>query len=435
GAPKHHEIVKQMIDRLQREKQNLEVITLDAVDAFTAESSIRRMLNGTGNAGPTVTLDSDYDKQQLYIRATPSQMEEIRDLLTKMGEKFVDSTVLSPKDRGKTRTIQFEGDLDGAIKQIQGVWPRIRKNEIRVVTPSKGIDLKTPAKTLPRKSPEPEEMPAEEPIEEDEPESLDDALEAAVNEDAVNEAAANEDTANEAPPVTEPEPLLKDDDEPKEQPSDNNPFEEPETTKPPETPPSTESPSLKEEPAEKTDPEQEPQPAPDAAAPQAEAPPADSNAASEAPPILIVPGENEITITSDDIDALDQLENLLRNLSRPERTRGGRDFTIFMLKNTGAKQVADNLEDLFGVGQNRRGRSRFNPSGPTIVADERINAILVHGSRTDRDAIEELLKVMDSPELLEFNSDRKTERIVLKNARATRIEDILRDLYKAQLTS
>lgn len=410
GTPKHHQMVKDAIESLQREKQNLEVITLDTVDAFTAESTIRRMLNGSGHKGPSVTIDSDYDKQQLYVQATPSQMTEIRDLLAKMGERMPESSIVSPKDRGNTRTIRFEGDLASALKQIEGVWPRIRKNKIKVLTPSHGIDLKTPSGTgNPIKNDSGEEKKSEALFEEEETESLDDALEAAVNET-----------------LTE------------EQENSQNPFTEPEASAPPTTEsPAAESQPATEIPADLSREQQDPQEvAPDDGKDEAPKTTSEATEESESAPILIVPGENEITISSDDLDALDQLENLLKNMSRPERNQGaGRDFTIYMLKNTGAKQVADNLEDLFGVGQNRRGRSRFNPSGPTIVADERINAILVHGSRTDRESIEDLLKVMDSPELLDFQSDRKTERFVLKNARANNIEDILRDLYRSQLAN
>lgn len=417
GTPKHHQLVKEAIERLQREQQSLEVLTLDSVDVFSAESAIRRMLNGQGSKGPAVTLDSDYDKQQLYIRATPSQMVEIRDLLRKMGERIAEADPVSPKDRGRIRKIQFDGDLESALEQIRGVWPKIRKNEIRVITPSQGVDLKTPSED----GSQGDKKPA------DEEETLDDALEAAVNEAAEQEKSDLEAEKN---PFAEPEAEVKES-ETKPEPMllDEKPSEGATTS-----PPASEDPEPSVVPGEAMPPVQESASPAEARSTGEEMPKMESGAEGNAP-ILVMPGEKEITISSDDLEALDQLESLLRNLSRPETNRGGRDFAIYMLKNTAAEEVADNLEDLFGVGQSRNNRGRSNLGGPTIVADERINAILVHGSRTDREAIEGLLKVMDSPEQLEFRSNRKTERFVLKNARANQIEDILRDLYRTQIAN
>ncbi len=45
-----------------------------------------------------------------------------------------------------------------------------------------------------------------------------------------------------------------------------------------------------------------------------------------APPVILVPGESQITIASEDLDALDQLESLLRQTVETRRNRN-RDFS------------------------------------------------------------------------------------------------------------
>jgi type II secretory pathway component GspD/PulD (secretin) len=70
-----------------------------------------------------------------------------------------------------------------------------------------------------------------------------------------------------------------------------------------------------------------------------------------------------------------------------------------------------------------------------VVPDERLNAIVVHASRNDRETIEELLRILDSADIPESLASNKPKMIPIKNTDAERIEDILRDLYRGQLTS
>ena len=89
---------------------------------------------------------------------------------------------------------------------------------------------------------------------------------------------------------------------------------------------------------------------------------------NEDAPVVIVPGADRITIASSDHEALNQLEELLRVMSRVESddTGPGSDFAVFLLRNTGASDMRQLLGELFdqlrknsGVSSSRSGGGGF----------------------------------------------------------------------------
>src|SRR5262249_26216842 len=145
---------------------------------------------------------------------------------------------------------------------------------------------------------------------------------------------------------------------------------------------------------------------------------------------IVAPGDGSITISSDDPEALDQLESLLRSMSRGSSNAVARDYTIFPLQNASAAKVALVLQQLFRTGQ-LGGRTDGRVA---IVADDRLNAIVVRGGKSEREAIEQLLHVLDSADVPDSLATNRPKLIPIKNTEAWRIEQILRDIYKAQLT-
>jgi type II secretory pathway component GspD/PulD (secretin) len=130
-------------------------------------------------------------------------------------------------------------------------------------------------------------------------------------------------------------------------------------------------------------------------------------------PVIISPGSGSITIASDDTEALNQLESLLRAMSRGTGGPRGRDYVVYSLRNASASSASGRV---------------------TVAADQRLNAIVVHGSRVDRETIEELLRVLDSPDVPDSLASNRPRLIPVKNTEAARIEEIVRDVYKSQLT-
>ena len=79
------------------------------------------------------------------------------------------------------------------------------------------------------------------------------------------------------------------------------------------------------------------------------------------------------------------------------------NFSLFLLKNADSRKVAEVLNDLFrgsrsesryGYGSSSRGTADV-----TVVADARMNALLVYGTTRDREVVEKMLDVLDAAEL------------------------------------
>jgi type II secretory pathway component GspD/PulD (secretin) len=136
---------------------------------------------------------------------------------------------------------------------------------------------------------------------------------------------------------------------------------------------------------------------------------------------------------SQDPEALSQIESLLRTLSRQYslETSGG-NFTVYTLKNAGASEVAQTLEKLF---ENMPFTTRGSFSRVAIVADERLNALIVHGRPNDRGLIAELLQVLDSSNVSELFISGPPVIVPLQHTDAARVMEILQGVYASQLKS
>ena len=154
---------------------------------------------------------------------------------------------------------------------------------------------------------------------------------------------------------------------------------------------------------------------------------------SKTSPVVIMPRDGNITIFSDDTEALDQLDKLLRTVSGPKQA-GGRGFAVYALRYAGATSVAETLRQSLRPASGS-GTARMGSSAPTVVADERLNAVVVYGNRTDRAAIESLLEALDSSEIPDSKVSNLPKRVPVKNGSAAQIEQVLRLVYKTQLST
>ncbi|MEE8451324.1 MAG: secretin N-terminal domain-containing protein [Thermoguttaceae bacterium] len=159
------------------------------------------------------------------------------------------------------------------------------------------------------------------------------------------------------------------------------------------------------------------------------------------PPIVVMLGEASITAASEDPAALDQFEALLHSLAG--RTGiVGRYFSIFKIEHTGAAEIAATLTALFRTSSTEsNGSSRYQPYGGSyraadtnrvvIVPDERLNTILVQGSRSNRAKVEDLLEVLDVPGGLA----NKPQFIRIENTDASRVAAVVREMFASRLAS
>jgi len=377
AGPEQHDLIRQTIEKMRTAERSLEIFQLDFVEPATAKLAISTMFRGEGASTPDV--DSDEETGQLFVRAGKEQLARVRQLLIKMGETGLGSVQLGTGSR--LRVIPFEGDARALVEEIQKVWPHLRKNPIRVTTP-------TPTTERPSETPSKKNGP----------------------------------TTPKSPKAPTPDPTGA--------PGDKG---EPGTgATPREAPPKTDRPDHAPSADQQTSPANDGSQEPD----------------ESLPPVVVMFGEGSVTIASEDPEALDQFESLLRTLS----SRVGyadRYYSIFKVKHVSATEIAGTLTELFRSSiapTDRAGRWQQGPGFRTtaagrdrttsrivIVPNERLNTILVQGSRMDRAKIERLLKVLDTAEVPATLAAKKPRLIPIKNARASRIEQLLRQVFQARL--
>lgn len=148
-----HATIRATIDQLQRDARRVEVFQLRSVDPQLAVLSINKLFNGSTDPKlpppPTAPqVDADPTTRQLMVRATSSQIEQIRELLSKLGESDSASGEEGTASSSKVRMIPLKGrSAQAALEQLELVWPTVRQNRIRVVTPSAVIPSVRPSST------------------------------------------------------------------------------------------------------------------------------------------------------------------------------------------------------------------------------------------------------------------------------------------------
>ncbi|QDU81212.1 Putative type II secretion system protein D precursor [Polystyrenella longa] len=467
--------VKETIAQLDMdpdEGKKLEVFNLQLNDAYTAEAAVERFFgNSIWDDNPSAPLiDSDVANQQLLVRGSDQQIKNIREFLVKMGENHLAESTSS--NNKKIRVIPFEGNTQEAIEELQRIWPQLRSNRIKLVVPSavaptmrkfRKIHEDTPENTDPENN---ANFSVQDDVEAEKAELVEEAIVEPAETESVEEviteqAAEPQPTAEELREQQEMQKLIdkaraklkaiEEAEKAEAEEKANTPsasqdvpsqFNEP-AAAPQEAAPVKPSAAVEDnqlEPAQPapTQPEQPmpTQPGPDISVQE--------NADNEsAPPVIIAPGSDSITISSDDPEALNQIERLLRAMSRNESQPSlGKDFVIFQLKYASAESVEDTLDDLFNGNNRRRGggarnrQTSFSPfSSITIQADERLNALIVYGNKKERDMVEELLQVLDTEESNKVLEQNQPRIVTVQNAPAVRIEAVLRDIYSSELRS
>ncbi|HUP79599.1 MAG TPA: secretin N-terminal domain-containing protein [Pirellula sp.] len=161
-------------------------------------------------------------------------------------------------------------------------------------------------------------------------------------------------------------------------------------------------------------------------------------AQKELSPIIVVTGDDQWTLASDDTEALDLFTRLVDTLMNPKVTpfATAGNFSVYILRHADAKHLRELLLDLFGSGESSR-RSPVSDAiqRVKIVAESRINALIIGGNRADRKIVEELLAVFDSEDLLDTLQQISPSVVQLQAASAKNVASILQDVYKSQLSS
>ena len=182
---------------------------------------------------------------------------------------------------------------------------------------------------------------------------------------------------------------------------------------------------------------------------------------TNAPIAITIQGGNLLIVSEDEV-ALDRLEDVIATLASamPPKTQ----WTVFYLRSADATQTASILERLFptssvststgasdggfmselsgglsSMGRGIMGMSGLDSvlSGPQtlrIIPDVRSNSLFVSGPPHQIDEVEDVLRILDASELPEQLRDRAPRYIAVKHAQVDEVAEIIRDVFKEELT-
>ncbi|MGC3967649.1 MAG: secretin N-terminal domain-containing protein [Pirellulales bacterium] len=148
ARPAQHSTIRATIDQMQREARQVEVIRLQFVDPAAAVTAISKLFgteSGATAAGAP-KVEADTLTRQLLVRGSTGQIEQIKALLSKMGENVSDDPTATQTDSTNVRMLPLSPrTVRQALEQLESIWPTMRSNRIRVVQPSANIPSSYPA--------------------------------------------------------------------------------------------------------------------------------------------------------------------------------------------------------------------------------------------------------------------------------------------------
>ncbi len=436
---REHAIIKATIAQFQQESFKFEVIGLSRVDPQVAVIAIGRLF-GDGKDGATNAprVDAELSTRSLLVRGTSEQIAQIRDLLNQMGEGGTRQTRGQPEN---VRLLRMSNrSFRQALAQVEQLWPAMRKNRIRVVTPSGGLPLREELPTMtPRQT---ERQPAADERLGGDPNERNTPDERSAPDERGPEAASLEPSANDANIPTQ----RADAQDAQAGRSRQSPFHL-----------AVQS-DVGASAEDAADPAKDGEAQVDSRGETQEPDNLGDDPANEAPDIFVAPGPGGTTVlTSEDPSALDELVSLLTSLGGSSSTTG-RDFTVFYLKSATAATVAETLSSLLrnGAGQDEGGQgpdSSADAGGPfmgniidatqssasimpgsiQIIPDFRLNALIVYGNSAEQELVEQLLTVLDQQGSADNEVAPRPRLIPVMNTSATEVAGVVREVYQDRL--
>lgn len=444
GPPKVQATVKATVDQLQGDGMEVLVVKLRRTDPQTAVLVINKLFGGDekgAEKGPKV--EADTTNLQLLIRGTKQQVAEVRKLLGQMGE-VVDGPMvggvatMSDAPRSNVRMLNVpQRSLREALDQLEFVWPTMRANKIRVITPA-ASNLKTDDRTPAAPATGESDKPAAPSAADAKPQP---APPAPASRTSITPGTLETRFSRiRFHYVSQPgEPAA---------PSQPAPL--------PAAQPQAAPPSVAVQPAPSDIPAEGAAPAEKKSVPGAE--------------IVVRLTPQGVIIASEDLDALDEFEETLRTLLQEMPI--GKEYSVFYLKHAKAEVAATLLKELvtgassssdsgggslmgdiassmlgdvggglfgglLGMGGGSSGGSGLSSSGSLMITpDIRLNALIVQAAPRDLDSVEQLLKVIDQPSGPESVQTTPPPRFIpVVNTPADQIAQVVRDVYSNRMTA
>ena len=381
AKPSQHATIRGILGQMQKDAVSFDVIQLRRYDPQSVVLMLNKLLgkDNEENANKGPTFDGDPTTMQLVVRGTAAEIEQIQEMVNKIDPPL---STDGADFRSNVRLIPLTGrQLTDVLDMAELMWPSSkRKNKIRVVTPSESkpsLDQRGIHSAPQRKLPE-IDPPGQNPIEAAPPKKPE------VEPQPKGDKAAGRHNRRIRVRFVGFQDVPKQDGE-------SQPAAKPSN-----------------EPAEKEN--------------------KDSDEA-KAPDIVITIRSNGIVISSDDLDALDDFEDLLRSLMSSNTFPD--EPTVFYLKHAKADEAAGLLNSILGLSSGGGGgglggllggaaqnlvggmggdllggllggagdsgaSSSLQTSGTVSITPEvRLNALVVQANAADTDLIEQLLEIID----------------------------------------
>ncbi len=145
ARPSQQATIRATLEQFQRDARRVEVYQLQFVDPQVAVAAIGKLFSTGPDSGALApTVDANPASRQLFIRASESQLTQIKSLLQKMGETGMADPGYT--DQRNVRVLPLTGRMArSALERIQEIWPTMHPNKIQVVTPLAPISSVRPA--------------------------------------------------------------------------------------------------------------------------------------------------------------------------------------------------------------------------------------------------------------------------------------------------
>ncbi len=439
ARPSEHRIIIETLRQLEGDAPHVEVIQLRRMDPQLVMLAINKLF-GTDEEGATgPKVDGDPISMKLWVRGTTSEIAQIQELCDKLEGPDLSS---GQGLRRSVRMLPFSGSsAQAALGSAELIWNSMRPNAIRIITPS-AVSSSIRERSASHPEAQPEEAPQEysprvpsqnvpsqnvPPAEPSVPKPPAEPSAPKPPKPPAAEPDSNRDARHDVSPVTfvswiqDGQPVAGDDG----------------------LPPSKQETRQKETPSASGDkPETE------------NKKPAD---------IVISFTTDGVIIASEDLEALDEFEALVRSLMDSSSIAGPQPTVIWLryakadvaaalltqiltggtAGSGGGSLLGDMAAGVLGdvggglLGGLMGGGGSLLPSGaPSIIADMRLNALIVQASALELQLIEQLLPIIDregSPEAVETAG--KPRLIPVYYMTADDMATIIRQVYADRLVS
>jgi type II secretory pathway component GspD/PulD (secretin) len=470
GSKVDHLILSELLEKIDGTSREFHVIPLRKLDAEYVAGSIKLMMgegeekkddsrrsyyynpysSRSSSSSPKksndkFTIDADVEYNRLLLRCTTFELEQVQDLLIKLGE------LPRPGGNPSRRRVFETGDLEDSmllIERLQKVWPSRGANELKIIPPVIEPEKKT---IVPQGPDSPDVL-----------EPLKSAKEAdgkkTVSDKPVKTAAWSPDSSAN-PFLSASQPLFRTASQSQVVESDDTDAaasSEPATEQAPATPEIDKE--VADEALRKLVERIRAKQQQEALRSTPSAGGTDRPSTSGPSPIQIRIGTNgEIYVESDDPAALDLLEEVMDEYAPPKR-----DWKVIQLQypQTWAYGIEVILKDIFkeeiDSSDKKDGGMRYSPfygyynggssnnSGPRrlsarkplkIISDRDSHTILVQGASDEQlRMIEELIEIYDKPQSTEARSIRKTQIFKIQYSKAKVIAAALKEVYRDLLS-